>query len=125
MTPRVQASGFDGLAHAAGVIDGVDGAHVIAMAVLFLAAVGQAHAQRGAEQRGFDIVHAQRIAAEQGLHQAAADQRRETGDAAGMHHHRTRHHDHLLPLLHASAASARRSGARRSPPAARTKCRWT
>jgi hypothetical protein len=35
---------------AAGVVDGVDGAHVIAVAVLFLAAVGEPDAERGAEQ---------------------------------------------------------------------------
>ncbi len=34
------------------------------MAVLFLAAVGQADAERSAEQRRLDIVHAQRVAAE-------------------------------------------------------------
>ena len=62
---------------AAGMIDRVDGAHVIAVAVLFLPAVAQADAERGAEQRGFDVVNAQRVAAEQRLHAAAADQLRE------------------------------------------------
>ena len=63
--PDLQAAGLHGLAHAARMINGVDGAHVIAMAVLFLAAIGQAHAERSAEQRGFDIVDAERVAAEQ------------------------------------------------------------
>ena len=94
-----QAPGFDRLAHAAGMINGVDGAHVIAMAVLFLPSVGQAHAQRGAEQRRLRVVYAQRVAAEQRVYESAADQRRQTLHAAGVHHHRTGHHDHFQLLL--------------------------
>ena len=52
------------------VIDGVDGAHVIAMPVLFLPAVALAHAQRSAQQRRLDIVHAQRVSRQQRLHPA-------------------------------------------------------
>ncbi len=81
------------------MVDGVDGAHVIAMAVLFLAAIGEADAERSAEQRRFDIVHAERVAGEHGLHEAAADQRRQTRDAAGVDHHRPGDHDHFLFLL--------------------------
>ena len=69
------------------------------MAVLFLAAIGQPHAERSAEQRGLHVVNAQRVAAEQRVHEAAADQRRQALHAAGVHHHRTRHHDHFQLLL--------------------------
>ena len=57
-----QLAGFHGLGDAARVINRVDGAHVVAMAVLLLAAVALAHAERSAQQRGFNIVHAERVA---------------------------------------------------------------
>ena len=63
--PALQPAGFHRLRHRARVIDGVDGAHVVAVPVLLLPAVGQADAERGAEQRRLHIVHAQRVAAEQ------------------------------------------------------------
>ena len=69
------------------------------MAVLLLPSVGEAHAERGAEQRRFDIVHAERVAAQHGMHPAAANQRGEAGDSAGVHHHRTGDHQDLLFLL--------------------------
>ena len=62
-----QAAAFHGLAHRPGMVDGVDGAHVIAMAVLLLAAVGEAHPERSAEQRRLHIVDAQGVAAEHAL----------------------------------------------------------
>ena len=71
ITPDFRRAAFHRTFDATRVIDGVDGAHVIAMAVLGLAAVGQANAERGAEQRGFDIVNAERVAAEDGIDPAA------------------------------------------------------
>jgi hypothetical protein len=64
----------------------------------------QAHAQRGAEQRGFDIVHAQRVAAEQRLTPSRCGSARQARHAARMHHHRTRHHHAPFALLRAYAA---------------------
>ena len=93
-----QTAALDGLAHGAGAVNGVDGAHVVAVPVLVLAAIGEAHAERGAEQRGFDVVDAQGVAAEQGLHPAIADQRGEPRHPAGVDHHRAGHHHHLQLL---------------------------
>ncbi len=56
------------------MIDRVDGAHVVAMPVLFLPPVGLAHAERSAQQRALDIVHAQRVSRQQ----CAAPIRRES-----------------------------------------------
>ena len=74
--PLLQPPAFHRAANAAAMVDGVDGAHVIAMAVLFLPPVALADAERSAEQRRFDIVHAQRVAAEQRADVAVADQAR-------------------------------------------------
>jgi len=77
------------------------------VAVLLLAAIGEAHAERSAEQRGFDIVHAQRVAAQQRLHEPVADEGREAGDAAGMYHYRSGHNYHLLLLTEGVAHQSR------------------
>src|SRR5262249_53486368 len=79
--------------------DGVNGAHVIAMAVLLLTAIGHADTERGAEQRGFDIVHTQRVAAQQRLYIAAANQRRQRRNPTGMDHNRPRDYNPVLSLL--------------------------
>ena len=92
-----QASGLDGLGDAAGMIDGVDGAHVIAMAMLFLAAVGLADAERGAEQSRFNIVDAERVAGQQRLHPAAVESARQRRPAAGVDDHGSGDDDDFLP----------------------------
>ena len=103
-----QTPALDRLRDAAGVVDGVDGAHVIAVAVLFLAAVGQADAERRAEQRGFDIVHAERVAREQRV--ARSPSRISCGKvarAAGVDDDRAGDDDDLAALCsRASAISA-------------------
>ena len=91
MMPAVQPSRLHRAANAARMIDGIDGAHVIAMPVLFLAAVRLAHAQRCAQQRGLDIVHAQRVAAQQRTAPSRRGSARESPHAARVHHHRTGH----------------------------------
>src|SRR5580658_11336557 len=60
-------------AYATAIVDGVDGAHMIAMAVLFLPPVALSNPKRSAEQGRFDIVHAQRISAQQRGNVAFAD----------------------------------------------------
>ena len=65
-----QPAAFHGAAYAAGVVNRIDGAHVIAMAMLGLAPVCQTDAERGAEQSRFDVVNAEGVAAEHGIHPA-------------------------------------------------------
>ena len=110
---------------AARVVDRVDGAHVIAMAVLGLAAIRQADAERRAEQRGFDIVHAQRVAAQHRVDPVIADEFREA-------RRRRRCGPPPVPRRRrwscpapSPAAPARRSGGRRFPPGARRRFRST
>ena len=67
--------GFNRAANASGVIDGVDGAHVVAMAMLGLASIGLADSERRAEERRLNVVHAQRIPRQQCRH----PNRRESG----------------------------------------------
>jgi hypothetical protein len=72
---------------------------VVAVAVLLLAAVGQAHAERRPVERRFRIVYAESVAAQYRVYIAAANQGGQPRHAAGMHHHRPRHHNDLLSLL--------------------------
>ena len=99
MMPLVSRPASTAPLNAAVVIDGIDGAHVIAMAVLFLPPVGEANAERGAEQRGLDVVHAERIAAEQRMDIAVRDQLRQGRRAAGVNHHRSGDDDDFLTGL--------------------------
>src|SRR5215472_7038851 len=94
-----QLAALDGGAYAARAIDRVDGAHVIAVAVLLLAAVAEAHAKGGAEERGLDIVHAQRVAAQHAVNPAAADERGQPGNPAGVDDDRPGHGEHFEFLL--------------------------
>jgi len=68
-----EASLLDGSGDGAGVIDDIDGAHVVAMAVLSLPAVGDADAKRRSNDRRFDVVDSKGIARQQGIHPAGAD----------------------------------------------------
>ena len=101
-----QAAAFHGLAHRPGMVDSVDGAHVIAMAVFLLATVGEADAQRSAEERRFGIVDAKGIAAEQGVDESAADERGKARDPARVDHHGSGYH-HDFQLLFQDAAHQR------------------
>jgi len=53
-----EAAGGDRLPDSTALVDGVDGAHVVAMAVLLLASVAEAQTERGAEEGGFHVVDA-------------------------------------------------------------------
>lgn len=79
-----EAAGLDGATDAAGVIDGVDGAHVVAVAVLFETTVVHADAEGGAEESGFDVVDGEGVAAEQSVDEAGLDEGAEGLDAAGV-----------------------------------------
>src|ERR1035441_8494010 len=58
------------------------------MPVLFLPPVAQPYAQRGAQQRRFHIVDAQRVAAQYAVHPAAPNQRRQPRHSPRVQHHR-------------------------------------
>src|SRR5271165_658984 len=70
----LEAARFDGLLDTSGMINRIDGPHVIAMAVLFLPAIGLADAERRTEQRIFDIMNAERVATQKRVHITAANQ---------------------------------------------------
>ena len=91
----MQAAGAHRFGYRTRAVNGVDGAHVVAVPVLLLAPVGKPHAERGAEQRGFDIVHAQGVAAQHGVNPVAADERAQPFHSTRVHHHRAGHHDNL------------------------------
>ena len=55
---------FDGAADAAAVVHRIDGAHVIAVAVLFLAPVRHADSKRRAKQSGLHVVNTERVTAQ-------------------------------------------------------------
>ena len=81
---RCQPAGIDGALNAAGVIDGVDGAHVIAVAVFFQAAVDDADAEGSAEEGGFNVMNGEGVATEKGIDPAVADELGERPDASGV-----------------------------------------
>ncbi len=78
------------------MIDGIDGAHVIAMTVLFLTPVALPNTERGSQQRGLDIMNAQGVSAQQRVHVAFSDQFRKRDGASRVYDHRTGHGDNLL-----------------------------
>ena len=86
---RAEHAGFDGAGNAAGTAHGVDGAHVIAMAVLDRMAATEIDAERSAGQRDLDVVHRERVTREEDVDVAEADQITEVLRAAGVHDDRT------------------------------------
>ncbi len=78
------------------MIDRIDGAHMIAMPVLFLAAVALPDTERGSEQCCFDVVHTQRVSAQQRADVAFANQAGKRRGAAGVDHHGSSHDHDLL-----------------------------
>ena len=80
---------LDRAAQAAGAADRVDRAHVMAMAAFDRAAGLEVDAERRAVQRLLGIVDRERVAGQQHVDEAAADQLAEVHTAAGVHHHRT------------------------------------
>ena len=68
----------------AGAEDRVDGAHVVAVAALDRAPALHVDAERRAVERLLDVVHGERVAREQHVHVAVADQIAEVGAAAGV-----------------------------------------
>ena len=89
MTPDFSTPLLDGVADAAGAVDGVDRRHVIAVALLDRRAGHQVDAERRARQRELDVVDGERVAREHDVHEALTDQRREVLDAAGVHDDRS------------------------------------
>ena len=85
ITPDVSTPCSTACAQAAGAADGVDGAHVMAMAAFDRLAGFEIDAERGAEERLLDVVHGERVAGEQHVDVAGADQILEVGAAAGVH----------------------------------------
>ena len=55
-------------------VDGIDGAHMMAVTALNRRARLEIHAERRAEQRLLRVVHRQGVASEQDVHVAAPDQ---------------------------------------------------
>ncbi len=84
------------LRNASGMIDRIDGAHVIAVAMLFLAAVGGADSEGGSKQRRFDVVNGERVAGQQCVDPSAANQLGKRGAAAGVDHDRPGDRDDSL-----------------------------
>ena len=83
--PRFHDALIDRLADAAGAADRVDGAHVV-MVPAFDGAPGlEVDAERRAEHRELDVVDGERVAGQQHLHVAGANQAGEIRRAAGMH----------------------------------------
>lgn len=78
------------------MIDRVDCAHVIAVAVFFEAPILHADAERSAEQSRLNIVDGQCVAAEEGINEAPADERAQGLDAAGVDDDGPGHHDHCF-----------------------------
>ena len=81
----------------------VDGLQMVSMSALHAGTAIEVHAERRPEQVGFEVVNRQRVAGQQGLHVARADQRRQVRAAAGVDHHRSGHH-HGATLAGADAA---------------------
>jgi hypothetical protein len=88
-----EASAFDGLANIACPVDGIDGTHVIAVAMFFLAAIGSANTERCAVKGGFDVVNSQRISGKDGIDPTGAHEFRKGRNAAGMNHYGARNGD--------------------------------
>ena len=85
------------------MINGVDRAHMVAVAVLGLTAVAQTHAERCAQNRRLDVMDPQRVARQQRIHPTFADQRRQARVAARMDHYRPGHDNDRLARLAAVA----------------------
>lgn len=94
-----KAAGFDCAGDAAGLVDGVDGAHVVAVAVFFEAAVGDADAEGGAEQGRFDVMNGEGVAGEHGVDPAVADEFGQGLDASGVNDDGACDEDDLLAFL--------------------------
>ena len=100
---------FHGGANAAGAVDGVDCAHVMAMAAVHRNARLLVDAERRAEQRELGIVDRERIAGEHGVDPAAADQLDEVIRPAGVNDHRSSDEDDRARRAPWSRASSPRS----------------
>ena len=64
---------------------------MVLVAVLDREAALQVHAQRGAVERGLDVVHRQRVAREQDLDESHLDQARQVAAGARVHDRRPGH----------------------------------
>ncbi len=99
-----ETSGFHRFCDTSGMVDRVNGTHMIAMPMFFLAAIRLADTQGRAEQGGFNIVNAQGISAQQGLNPAVFNECSESGSATGVDDDGAGNHDDLLScgarLLH-------------------------
>src|SRR3989454_525814 len=82
--PRRHDSPLHRPGDATGPTDGVDGAHVERVPALDPLAAAR-HAQRGAEDRGLEVVHCDGVAAEQRAHVAVADEPDQVFARPGMH----------------------------------------
>src|SRR5207245_483312 len=82
--PRRHDSPLHRPGDATGPTDGVDGAHVERVPALDPLAAAR-HAQRGAEDRGLEVVHCDGVAAEQRAHVAVADEPDQVFARPGVH----------------------------------------
>ena len=85
-------------AEAAGAADGVDGAHVVVVPAFDGAPGLEVDAERRAEQRELDVVDGERVAGEQHLHVAGANQLGQIRRAAGVHDDRSGDEGDLPPV---------------------------
>ena len=84
MIPDVNDALLDGLADAARPAHGVDGAHVMVVPALDRPSRFEVDAERRAEHRELDVVDGQRVARQQHLHVAGANELGEIRRAAGV-----------------------------------------
>ena len=101
----------DALAHRArdrsGVVDPIDRTHVVLVALLDGLPRLQAHAERRPEEAVLDVVDRERVAGQQRVHPAAADERAERVDAAGVDHDRPGDDDDALAAFAGGAHHVR------------------